>query len=272
MLFSLFGMMIAFSSCEEEPEVMELPPAKSLVIDWDMFPTQSANKSLEDGALPMSYRNWLYSAGSVFVWNTVVAANMAIPTIAYTAAFDHEPVYLGDNSWEWSYSVPFNTRTIHASLVGTRLDNETFSMKMTLSEEGGFPEFKWFEGVIRYDHTYANWTLNHSPDNPVEYLDVVFNRDFETERYQTRYTVIDPSNDLYNGYVDFSLDPEQDYDAQYTVSRNDTTTSIEWSTETKAGRVKDSRQFGDSEWHCWDTLLQDVDCGDEDLPPLSGKD
>jgi hypothetical protein len=257
-LLLLFGVMYAVTSCEkDEPEVMKLPPAESLVIDWSMFPSND-KKSLDEAGFV--YGNYLFSLGTVVVWNTVVAANMAIPAIAYTAALDHTPVYLGDDTWEWSYSVSYNQRTIAARLTGARIDNETYSVEMVLSESGGFSEFKWFDGVVRYDRTAANWTLRHSPDNPVDYLDIAYEKDFETEEANIRYTVIDPQNELYNGYVEFGIDPAYDLDAHYTVSRGDSATNIEWSTSNNMGRVKAQHHFGDMNWHCWDTQLQDVEC------------
>jgi hypothetical protein len=259
MILSL-GLAFMATSCEKEPVVMALPDAESLVIDWSMFPSNAAKST---GESEIAIGNWFYSAGTIVVWNTVVAANIAIPIVAYDAALNQTPVYLGDNTWQWSYSFPFNQRTINARLVGSRIDNETFSMEMHLSETGGFGEFKWFEGVIRYDHTAATWTLSHSPGNPVEYLEVAYTKDFETEVHNIRYTIIDPENDLYNGYIDFGVDPALELDAHYTLSGNQNTTWIEWNTETKAGRVKDQNHFADALWHCWDTMLQDVNCPEE---------
>ncbi len=250
-----FGLMFAISSCEKAPVPMELPPAESLVIDWDQFPTNARKRA----GIDTTYVNWFYSAASIVVWNTVVAANIVVPTVAYGAAFNNDPVYLGDETWEWNYSKTMHQRTFVARLVGSRIDNETFSMEMFLTESENFQNFKWFEGVISYDHTEAHWTLYHSPENPVEYLDIAYQKDFETGVKSTRYTVIDPKNDLFNGYIDFGIDPELDLDAHYTIS-NDTTIFIEWNTETHAGRVKDQRKFGDDLWHCWDTMLRDVDC------------
>ena len=251
-----FGLIFTISSCEKEPEPMKLPPMGSLVIDWDKFPTKSTKSIDED----LTIANWFYSAASIVVWNTVVAANIVVPTVAYGAAFNHEPVYLGDETWQWSYSETISQRTIAARLVGSRIDNETFKMEMFLSETGNFPEFKWFEGVIRYDHTEANWTLSHSPQNPVTYLNISYQKDFVTDSTGIIYTVIDPDNELFNGYIDYGVNPELDFDAHYTISRGDTTTYIQWDTETRAGRVKDQRHYGGNLWHCWDTMLQDVDC------------
>ncbi len=267
------GMIVTFTSCEKEPEAIKLPPDESLVINWDMFPSQAVRKASEGVEQPTpTHVNWLYSAGSVVVWNTVIAANMAIPTVAYRAALNNDPVYLGDDIWEWSYSVSINSRTIEAQLTGSRIDKEQFFLEMRLSEHNGFQDFKWFEGVVSSDHSYANWTLYHSPEKPDEYLEIVYNKNFDTEVSNITYTVIDPLNDLYNGSIDFGIDPGQDFDAHYTIFMNNNTTSIEWSMETQAGRVKDESRFSDAEWHCWDTLLQDVNCTEGSIPSLSGKD
>lgn len=255
-LILTMGLMFVFTSCEKEPERMDLPPAESLVIDWSMFPSGDKKATAE----PETAWNFLYSGLSILVWNTVVAAHIVIPTVAYVEAFNHEPVYQGDNEWKWSYSVPVNGKTIVAELVGARIDNESFSMVMTLSENGGFQNFEWFSGVIRYDHTAATWTLAHSPDNGTDYLEIDYTKNFDTEVSNIRYTVIDPQNEIYNGYIDYGIDPDLDFDAHYTIFRNDTTTFIEWNTETDAGRVKDEANFGDANWHCWDSQLQDVDC------------
>jgi hypothetical protein len=261
-MISAFGFMLTMNSCEKEPVRMELPPAESLVINWDAFPSNE-KKSAED---ELMMGNWFYSAASIVVWNTVVAANIVVPTVAYGAAFNHEPVYLGDETWEWSYSVTVNQRTIVARLVGARIDNETFSMEMYLSETNNFEEFKWFEGVIRYDHTAADWTLYHSPQNPVEYLQISYQKDFENDIKNIRYTVVDPGNELYEGYIDFGIDANlADFDAHYTISKPDTTTYIEWNTTTNAGRVLDQGHYNDNVWHCWDSMLQDVECPAEEL-------
>ncbi len=260
-----FGLMLTISSCEKDPVPMELPPAESLAINWDAFPDNSANEKKSAGE-ELSMVNWFYSAASIVVWNTVVAANIVVPTVAYGEAFNHDPVYLDDETWEWNYSKTINQRTIFARLVGARIDNETFSMEMYLTEAGNFEDFKWFEGVVRYDHTAANWTLSHSPQEPDEYLEINYEKDFDNDIVNIRYTVIDPENDLYNGYIDFGIDADMtDYDAHYTISKYDTTTYIEWNTETYAGRVMDQQQYGNAFWHCWDTLLQDVECPAEEL-------
>jgi hypothetical protein len=223
-------------------------------LDLSQFPSNSTK------AVNVLNNNWRYSSINVLVWNALIAANIAIPITAYAEAFNHTPVYLGDYSWEWSYSVIVSEKTYDVSLVGKRIDNETFSMEITLSESGGFQDFKWFEGVIRYDLTEANWTISHSPVNPVEYLDIHFQKDFETEVASIRYTVTDPNNKIYNAYIEYGVDPVLDFDAYYTIFMTNSITNIEWDRITGAGRVMDFAHFQDQQWHCWDSLLEDVDC------------
>lgn len=252
-IFSL-AVLLSVTSCEKEPEQIDLPPAESLVMDLSQFPKKATK------AVGKSFGNWFYASGSVFVWNAVIVANVAIPVTAYAEAFNHTPVYLDDNSWEWSYSVVVNDKTYETTLVGSRIDRATFSMTMSLSEVGGFQNFEWFNGVIRYDHTEADWTLSHSPLNPTDYLQIHYEKDFDTEIRSIRYTVIDPENEIYDAYIEYGLDPALDFDAHYIIYKEENTSSIEWNTDTKAGHVKDPLYFQDELWHCWDGLQQDVDC------------
>ncbi len=252
------GLAMTFTSCEKAPEVMALPPKESLQIDLDVFPkANDGTKSLE---LPGP--NFNHSAGNVIIWNLGIAANIFVPIVAYAEAFNHEAVYLGDNSWEWSYSVNIGLNTYVASLIGERINNQEFSMTMYLTKSGmnGYENFEWFSGVIRYDHTAASWTMNRNPASKVAFLDIVYHKDFEAETADIRYKCVDPDNNLYNAFIEYGIDPEYDYDAYYTISNTAGTTYIEWNTETAAGRVSDLVQYGDDGWRCWDTLLQDVVC------------
>jgi hypothetical protein len=250
------GLMMTFTACESDPEPMDLPPAESFVIDLSQFPSNTT-KSAE-----ASIGNWHYSSLLVLGWNVVIAVNMAIPVAAYAEAFNHIPVYIGDKSWDWSYTVPVGDTTYEATLIGTHLDKETFSMVMTLSQLGGFQDFKWFEGEVKYDHSEAEWTIIHSPLEPTEYLNVYFQQD-NTQASSIRYTVTDPQNEIYNAYIEFGFDPAYELDAYYTIYRSENPTYMEWNTTTHAGHVMDLAYFNDDEWHCWDTQLQDVDCAVE---------
>jgi hypothetical protein len=260
MFFVFAGVFI--SSCESEPDVMPLPPAASLDINLSQFPSAAADTATTK-SFP-SIRNWLYSSLTVLSWNTVLAANIAIPVAAYAEAFNHTPVYLQNNQWEWSYSTTIMDKTYDARLLGARIDNETYSMEMFLSQGEAYTDFKWFEGIIRYDHTEVNWTISHSPATPVAYLEVDYEKDFETDQSNIVYTVIDAENALFGSYIEFGKDTSRVFDAYYNISRNDTLTNIQWNVQTNAGRVKNNQFFGDALWHCWDSQLMDVECPIDD--------
>ncbi|MFC2129206.1 hypothetical protein ACFLQX_00335 [Bacteroidota bacterium] len=258
LLILALGLTMTFTSCEQEPEVMDLPPKESLQIDLSAFPSDETGKKAAEAI----FGNWFYSAANIVVWNVGIAANIIIPVAAYAEAFNHVPVYQGDNIWEWSYSVTIGADTYVASLLGARINNEEFSMKMYLTKSGmdGFEDFEWFTGVIRYDHTAASWSVSHSPADPTAYLDIVYHKDFEAETADIRYTCVDSDHELYNAFIEYGIDPEYYYDAYYTISKTTGTTYIEWKTTSAEGRVMDEVHFSDEAWHCWDSQLLDVVC------------
>ncbi|HKK63055.1 MAG TPA: hypothetical protein VJ951_10850 [Bacteroidales bacterium] len=261
-LIAVFITGFITSSCESEPDVLTLPPKASLDISLSQFPSGAEDTS-NTKSIP-SIRNWLFSSLTVLSWNAVLATNIAIPVAAYAEAFNHTPVYLGDNQWEWNYSATIKGKTYNARLLGARIDNEIYSMEMFLSQGQAFSDFKWFEGIIRYDHTDVNWTISHSPSSPINYLDIAYEKDFETDKSKIVYTVIDPENALFESYIEFGKDTSQVFDAFYNINRNDTLTNIQWDLQTNAGRVMNKQYFGDHSWHCWDSQLMDVKCPDDD--------
>lgn len=258
LLILVMGCTFVLTSCENEPEAMKLPPQESLIMDLSIFPGN--NQKAMDPILS----NWAYSSLNVFFWSATAFVHTAIPVAAYKEAFKHTPVYLEDNTWQWSYTVVVANETYLAELIGTRLNEDEFRMEMFLSKTTGadlFEDFKWFEGVARYDRTAATWKLSYDPFNQTEYLEAAYKKESDIETL--RYTVIDPQNEIYESYIEYGQVPDDYYDAYFTLNLNDTITSIEWSTTTNEGRVMNEVDFDDPGWHCWNGQLQDVDCSTE---------
>ena len=264
-IFTVLAVLMAFTivlpSCEDEPDAMELPPEESMVIDFSAFGTPQDTVNTTK-AVDSTYTNWFHSFVNVSFWNVFTGATLAVPVAAYGEALNHEPVYMGDNTWEWQYSYTFNASTYTARLVGSRLNNEAFSMTMYITKTGmnAYEEFKWFEGTVRYDHTHASWTLYESPDNPVALLSVEWNKDYETGESDITYEVVKESSEHVGDYIEFAVMPEDVYDAHYDIVLQRGTVEIEWDRTTMAGRVRDENKFGDANWHCWDENLMDSDC------------
>jgi len=256
----MVSLMISCSEDEEKEDPPELPPMEALLMDFSNFnnpnDTLSHKKSIE------SYRNWGHSYFTVAIWSWIATVSVTVPVIAYAEAFNHTPVYLGDNSWEWSYTKNINLIEYSVRLVSKRISNEQFTLKMyvTKSGIGGYEDFLWFEGTVRYDRTSATWTLYENPADPNGLLSIEWEMDWEEETYMIKYTGIKPGAAEYGSYIQHGVTTDTDYNAYYIISGSMNTVEINWNTQNLSGRVKDPVKFGDNQWHCWDETLQDVIC------------
>jgi hypothetical protein len=248
------SILFAVSSCDKEPvdERPELPPVESMMMDFSDF-TEPAGGT--KGTLN-TYENFTYSYITVGVMNFAAAIVSVLPVTAYTVALQQSPVYVGDHTWEWSFDFPVNhpngTVNYTATLTGARINNQEFSMEMVIALAAA-PQagVKWFDGVVRYDHTHATWTIYR--DGTTSVLEIEWNNDFETQEADLTYTLTDPDHVENGSYISAAYMPDEFFDAAYTISLVAGMTNIEWNTTTIEGRVKAPVQFGDNEWHCWDT-------------------
>ncbi len=254
------SLLFSFTSCDKEnlDERPDLPPLESLVMDFSDFDETPGGKK----ALEITYENFHHSYFSVVFWNVATTVTLAVPVIAYGHALQQTPVYLGDNTWEWSFDFPLLNLNYTATLTGERISNEEFSMNMVialaLTPELGI---KWFDGVIRYDHTHATWNIYK--EGSVKVLEVEWNKDFEMEDADLTYTYLEPEQEETGSYIMFSYIQTEVYDASYIISLANGETQIEWNATTIEGRVMDLVKFEDSAWHCWESKtigLMDKDC------------
>ncbi len=253
LLSMAISLMLPFNSCDKEIEDNRpvLPPVESMVMDFSDFDEQPGGSK----AAIASHENFLHSYFSVLFWNVASAGILALPLTAYGAALQQVPDYLGDNTWEWDFDFPLNGVNYTATLTGVRISNEEFSMEMViglaLAPKLGV---KWFDGVVRYDHTHATWNLYmDGKDGSIKILEAEWNKDFETEEADLTYTYMEPGQAETGSYIMLSYMPQEFYDAAYTISLVASETVIQWNTTTKEGHVKDSVKFENFEWHCWDT-------------------
>ena len=243
-------LMITFASCDKEPvdERPELPPLESLVMDFSDFsqPPAGAKGTAE------TYENFVQAYVTVGFWSAASLTTVAVPAAAYGYALQQDPEYLGDHTWEWSFDFDMQGVTFDVVLTGARINNEEFSMEMviysSLNPEQGM---KWFDGVVRYDHTHADWNLYG--EGGIKMLEAEWNKDYETEAGDLTYTYVKPDQEETGSYIMYSYMPEEVYDASFIISLSTGTTMIEWNTETLEGRIQNESSFGDSEWHCWDS-------------------
>jgi hypothetical protein len=253
-------MLMTSNSCkkdEDKDDLPELPPVEALLMDFSDFESVPGDKKAVQ-----SYENFGIAVLNVALWNLLTQVLVAVPCIAYAEAFNHEAVYLGDNSWQWSYSITVEQVTFSAKLISKRISNKEFTLKMLVSQSGtdGFTDFKWFEGTVRYDHTAADWTLYSEPQNPVPVINITWTMDWETELYTIKYINVVAGSEEYGSYIEHGVTEDTPFNAYYIISTTSGTINIEWNKTTKAGHIKAPEFFEDANWHCWDETLADTVC------------
>jgi hypothetical protein len=256
-LISALSITIIVGGCKKDDEIAapELPPMESLLMVFSDFDTDKTTKAVSN------YNNWGTAFANVSVWNVFISVRMAIPIASYAEALKQQPVYLGENKWEWQYDVTVGAVGYSAALVTERISNEEFTAAMYVTFSGLTPVegFKWFEGTVRYDHTHALWTLYENPENPSPMIEIEWNRDWDADTGDITYTNV--TNDEESGsFLSYSFDPALQYDASYIISLDAGLTLIEWNRETKAGRIQSQEKFGDLNWYCWNSDLQNDVC------------
>ena len=253
-LLSLF-ILISFQSCKKDHGVApDIPPESSFVTDFSDF---DDSKNLAE----MTAVNWGHSAFNVAVWNVIITIGLVVPVASYVEALrNHEAVYQSDNTWLWEYSFDVGSSSFTAKLYGT-IKTGYIDWSMYISQAGVYEDFLWYSGTSMLDGSSVDWILYDNPTGQNELLSIEWFKSSETTGNIT-YTNIVPGGNENGGYIKYGNDSETDLNAYYLIYNKglDNLTQIEWSQTNQNGRVKDEHRFGDTNWHCWDTNYQDIDC------------
>ncbi len=263
----LFVSVFLMQSCQKDDltspdpqgkKAPELPAVESFVMpfsDFEEFRGEEDSRTLS---------NWMYAASNVLVWNTILTVNLVVPVAAFYESFNHQAVYQGSGIWLWAYDVTVQGNTYNAELYGELLVNDEIKWDMYVSQEGGFQQMHWYSGITAIGGAYANWTLNYNPNNPTPLLDIDYQRNDGNDVETIRYTNIIPSDPGNGGYIEHRVSTGQgvEFNRAYDVYKIeiDNLLEIQWNKPSNDGRVKDPEYFQDSEWHCWASNLQDIDC------------
>jgi len=245
------SLLIVSTSCDKEPVENRpgLPPLESLMMSFSDFNTAMGDTK----ASGEPHLHFNYAFTSLAFWSGASALTLALPVAAYTYALEQGVEYLGDNSWEWTYSFQWSGLDYTATLTATRINNEEFSLEMRIASSAN-PEqgVRWFDGVVRYDHTRADWTIYK--DGSIEVLEIAWEKDFELGDASLLYSYVEPQVLETGSYISYEYAPQEIYDASFIVSLSRGTTLVQWNTSSKEGRVQDEERFGDAEWMCWESL------------------
>lgn len=282
--WKVYGIFLVFAlvfttSCENSDEGTDvannlaLPPYESMVIDFsDFIDDSNSGKStalMYDEKAPDG--NWFFSRIVVGVWNSALFTTLAVPVASFKSAFANSPENLGDNKWQWTYSVDGFTSKYTALLTGEVTGEEVlWEMYITKEGIGAFEKLLWFSGSSAMDGNSGYWLLNESAERPDAMLRIDWERSND-EIGNIRYTWVraldeQENDDMFkDSYLEYGLQ-DGDLDAYFKAYAYDSNLQdfsdirIEWSRDTFVGRVMAFDYFEDELWHCWDSNGDDVQC------------
>jgi hypothetical protein len=272
---TVLALALVFQSCEKDShvgdipsglQVPEIPPAVLYTIPtYEIANEDSLAGGKEDGTRgPVSMQNWLHAGISLLVWNAVVVVNLAVPVSAIAEAFNHDAVYIGNNTYAWSYTYTQpgpGGSTYAVVLTGQYISNEDVEWKLKASEVGGFQNFEWVTAVVATNHTEAEFTIHRNPENPEPYLRINSTYQPFDQNASVRLTNVIANDPGFGHYIEYGADNANDYNRSFELYAGASNTMmIEWNEPQRYGRVMHEAHFGDSEWHCWDSNYLDVDC------------
>ena len=277
--FALLAFVMVINvSCDKSDDddkqvndALQLPPYESMAVDFSDFLDDSSNSGKLNSTTAKVGGNWLYPRLVVGIWNTALFTNLAVPVASFKGAFAHKAELIGENTWQWSYTVDGFASEYTAELTGELTGEEVvWKMYVTKDGAGAFEKFLWFSGVSDLDGNSGEWALYQSPERPNRMINIVWSREND-EIGNIRYSWVrelndEDSDDLFrDSYLEYGLQ-EGDYDVYYNIHVYDlqweafVNVNIEWNSTDFNGRVMAPTHFEDELWHCWDSTGEDVDC------------
>ncbi len=172
--------VIAFAGCgDDNPEdagqngaLPTLPSAASMLVDLDAFEDGGAAKSPVPIAAPADSSHFVAARLAVAAINTAVIGFAAAPVAAFSAAIGTAPVQQPDGSWDWSYSMTFDTLSLNLVLNG-RADAEGAQWAMRVTTTGlpaDVSDFLWYTGEATLDGDVGHWQFYDiaAPETPTD--------------------------------------------------------------------------------------------------------
>ncbi len=281
LILALLATFVAGCKSPETTTAPTIPPASSLVIDFNNFYSGDSVTPTSGSAAPLvqqasftsgsgdSYssapyaigtkQNWGFAALNVGVWSVIIVVGLAVPVAAFVESFNHVPQQQTDYSWIWSYNVTVGLVVYTAELHGKFINNGV-RWEMYISKQGEYTDFQWYYGESNLPATEGFWILKNKPSDPTDLIRIDWERDLAGGTHDIKYTNIVPGGPENGGYIQHGVTAAEPFDRFFDLFNKgqNNHTDIEWSSTTKEGRVKDANHFGDNEWHYWDSNHIDV--------------
>jgi len=262
-----------FSGCNKEKDKPPLIPAvESMKIDFSNFNTEKKNVSYSMSK-GIENANWENAALVAGYWNSIIVTTLAIPVMIYNLATGEIPVYIENNTWQWTYEAKIFTAVYKARLTAQAgITDVEWKMYISREGSGGFSEFVWLEGTSKSDGTGGQWIINHSSSHKEPVLQIDWSGN-GTDITSVKYTYVRVLNDSRiadpnrSSYIEYGKNQSGEYDSFYNIyyynGLDFSEMNVEWNTNGKHGRVKCEKCFADDKWHCWNGNYINVNCQNE---------
>ncbi len=264
-ILSAMILMMACSDKSAEPKLEDQPPAlpseNTMNMPFDDFAI-GATQQLHKTSDTQFGNNWLQAATMVVGWRYIAEASMLVPRAALGMARSQNAVYQ-DGQWVWSYDFSNGVTAFNITFTaGWQAEQSQWAWAMYFTNQDVFQNFKWFDGISAADGSNGSWTFYQDPENPAPGLSIDWQFADGDTTPTVRFTNIDTSGASYGSYIEFGPLNDANYNAYFTLydAATPNTVNIQWHRQNKNGRIKNPAYFNDSNWHCWDTFLNDVDC------------
>ena len=255
--------LIVWVACEKNPidnekkEPPVLPPSESMQFDLSLF-----NNSPLQKATVFSKQNFTNAALRLFVINTVVSVELAVPVIVFAAAASQTPELQSDGKFHWVYSITNGGNTFEADLAGwIDIPNKQAVWEMYISSNNLKPplnKFLWYTGRSEIDTPSGYW-LFYDPEQPtasVEAVRIDWTIVSEDDRTLT-FTGLQEGSEIEGDTLNYrwqgTLRSVTLYDAA-----EEKTVLIHWDAETGAGCLTDPN-YNEGQESCWDENQNDIE-------------
>jgi hypothetical protein len=263
-----------FTSCKKDNGVApELPPLESMIIDFSNFESGKKSTELFSEIKGVENSSWEFAATVAGYWRSIITLSLAVPITSFKLAVDNDPVFIGNNTWQWSYNANIIVNQVSVTYK-TRLTGEIKETdvlwKMNVSKEGtgAFTEFVWFEGTTAIDGTGGEWTFNHSSQYPEALLKIVWTKSgtsvgtikYTYMREKNNSRTSDPFKDSYIEYSETNASLNAKYLIHYFNGLSFSDVEVQWNRTSHNGKLKAPTYFGNTNWYCWNEQLINVTC------------
>ena len=252
-----------FSGCKKDNGVPPaLPPKESMTIDFSNFASGKKSADLISDQKGTENSSWEFAATVAGVWKLIINITLAVPVTSFNLAADQDPVFINNNTWQWSYNASVANVTYKARFTGQITATEIL-WKMYITKEGtaGFAEFVWFEGTSKPDGSGGQWILNQSAQTPVPILQIDWTKS-GTSIGNIKYTYIKNSDPFKTSFIENGLTTgtlNAYFTIHYFTGLKFSDVNVEWNTTTLNGRVN-SLDYLLGGWYCWNENKINIIC------------